>query len=108
MTGDFLTSLIGGGTGALGVAAFFITMIVTGHLHTDAEMRRADDLIRRADEVNQKQEAALERQRDALAETRRALAEASARADASIRATEVVASAMTSARESRHGSVPQG
>ena len=96
MSADSLTSLITGSIGAVGVLAIFLALILTGRLHTDAEMRRADETIDR-------QAKALDKTEEALAETRRALAEASARADAAVRSSEVIAGALRSAGGRRSG-----
>lgn len=63
------------------VMVIFLTLILSGRLHTDAEFRRT--------------EAALDKEKEAHDETRRALTAASERADAAIRASEVIADAFT-------------
>jgi membrane protein involved in colicin uptake len=80
---DSLTSLLTGGISAMAVMAIFLTLILTGNLHTSAEFDRVD--------------GALEQEKQAHAETRKALAEAAQRADAAVRASELIANAMTSA-----------
>lgn len=94
MTIDSITSLVTGSIGAIGVLGIFLTLILTGKLHTAGEMKRADQTIER-------QARALDKGEEALAETRRALTEASGRADAAVRATEVVARAFQSG-QARH------
>jgi hypothetical protein len=61
----------------------FLTLILSGKLHTAAEFDRTD--------------AALEREKQAHAETRKALTEAAARGDAAVRASELIADAFSSA-----------
>jgi hypothetical protein len=78
---DSLTSLLTGGVSAMAVMAIFLTLILAGRLHTDSEFQR---------EVN-----ALDREKTAHEETRRALAEAATRAEAAVRASELIADAFS-------------
>ena len=91
---DSIASLITGSIGAIGVLSIFLTLILAGKLHTPGEMRRADETINRLT-------SALDKNEEALAETRRALAEASARADTSVRSSEVIASAFLAGQARR-------
>jgi hypothetical protein len=78
---DQLVGLIGGGTGAVGVLSLWLTMILTGKLHTDGEFDRVLD--------------ALNIEKAAHAETRKALDASNARADAAVRASELIADALS-------------
>lgn len=81
-----LTSLedfISGAFGGIIVLVYFVSMLLADKLHTDAEFKR--------------EAKALERERDAHAETKRALEAAIARADTAVRASELVAQALTAA-----------
>lgn len=75
-------------TAALALTGLYL--FVTGKIHSGAELGRAI--------------ADLQTERAAHSQTRQALAEANARADAGIRAAELVASAVEGAR---HGHFPQ-
>lgn len=92
MSAESVASLLTGGVSAMAVMGIFLTLILSGNLHTAAEFDR--------------QSAALDAERLAHAETRKALAEAAARADAAVRASELIASAMT-APVRRPDAVPQ-
>jgi hypothetical protein len=81
MSADSFVSFLTGGVGAVAVMAVFMTLILAGRLHTDGEFNRL--------------EAALNREKEAHDETRRALTDASARADAAVRASELIARALT-------------
>lgn len=83
MSPEQLIGLITGSTGVVGVLTIFITLIMVGKLHTDGEFERV---------LN-----ALEKEREAHKETERALEAASERADAAVRASEVIADAFVSA-----------
>ena len=96
MNVESLTGLISGSIGAITVLGIVLTLILSGKLHTDSEMRRADETIERMTR-------ALDKSEEALAETRRALTEASARADAAIRSSEVIAGALRAAGGRRSG-----
>jgi hypothetical protein len=85
---DSLTSLLTGGISAMAVMAIFLTLILTGKLHTDGEFDRVS--------------GALEQEKQAHTETRKALAEAAQRADAAVRASELIANAMTGASGRPH------
>jgi hypothetical protein len=89
---ESLTSLLTGGVSAMAVMAIFLTLILTGKLHTDGEFDR--------------EATALDREKAAHEETRKALAEASARADAAVRASEMIAGAFAAARAGEGGHVP--
>lgn len=80
MSVDNLTTLLTGGVSAMTVMVVFLTLILTGKIHTGAEFQREAD--------------ALDREKQAHAETRRALAEAAARGDAAVRASELIAAAV--------------
>jgi hypothetical protein len=80
---ESLTSLLTGGISAMAVMAIFLTLILSGRLHTAGEFDRTD--------------AALEREKQAHDETRKALTEAAGRADAAVRASELIADAFSSA-----------
>jgi hypothetical protein len=64
--------------------AVFLTLILSGKLHTDGEF---------SDKAS-----ALQKETDAHAETRRALEVAMERADSAVRATTLIADALTSAQ----------
>lgn len=100
MSAESLLSLLTGGVGAVAVLGIFLGLIVSGKLHTDAEMVRADENFER-------EAAAYEAEKRAHAETRRALAEASARGDAAVRASELIAGALGGTRSQRSGSGAQ-
>lgn len=76
----------------MAVMAIFLTLILTGKLHTDKEFDR--------------EASALDREKTAHEETRRALSEASARADAAVRATEIVAGALSHSRGAKRTGSP--
>lgn len=96
---ETVTSLITNTVGAVAVLGIFLTLIVSGRLHTDAEVKRLEDVVDR-------EATALEREKQAHDETRRALAAASERADAAIRASELVATALGEAKRRRSGHGP--
>ena len=81
MSVESLTSLLTGGISAVAVLGIFLALILADKLHTDAEFKREME--------------ALDREKMAHAETRKALAEAAARADAAVRATEIIARALS-------------
>jgi hypothetical protein len=80
---ESLTSLLTGGISAMAVMAIFLTLILSGKLHTSGEFDRT--------------EGALTAEKQAHAETRKALTEAAARGDAAVRASELIADAFSSA-----------
>lgn len=84
MSIESLTGLITGGIGAVAVMAIFLALILSGRLHTDDEFQR---------EVK-----AREKEQEAHSETRKALVEASGRADAAVRAAEMVAEAFSTGK----------
>ena len=88
MSVESLTSLLTGGISAMAVMGIFLTLLLTGHLHTRGEFDR--------------EAAALDREKLAHDETRKALAEASKRADAAVRAAEVMADAFSRAGGGRN------
>ena len=96
MSADSLVGLISGGAGAVTVFGIWMSLLVSGKLHTDAEMTRADQL-------SELRLEALRTEQAAHAETRRALAEAAARADAAVRASEMIADAFSSAASTGSG-----
>jgi hypothetical protein len=85
---ESLTSLLTGGVGAVAVMAIFLTLILAGRLHTDAEFGRAV--------------TALDKEKQAHDETRKALGAAVERADAAVRATEMIVNAFAQARDHGH------
>ena len=87
MSIESLTSLLTGGLGAVAVMAIFLTLILNGKLHTEAEFTRL--------------ETALNQEKTAHDETRRALGIASERADAAVQASKLVARAFTDAQQHR-------
>jgi hypothetical protein len=89
---ESLTSLLTGGISAMTVMGIFLTLILAGKLHPSGEFDR--------------QSAALDQERQAHGETRKALAEAALRADAAVRASELIAGAMTAASGRRPDAVP--
>ena len=92
MSIESLTALISGGVGAVTVLGIWLTLMITGKLHSDDEFQR--------------EAKALDKEKEAHEETRKALAEAAARADAAVRASELIASAFSSAAEQRKRRVP--
>lgn len=88
MSVESLTSLLTGGISAIAVMAIFLTLILTGRLHTESEFERAI--------------GALDKEKTAHEETRRALTEAGARADAAVRASEMIAAAFAAAKDGHH------
>lgn len=83
MSVESLTSLLTGGISAMAVMAIFLTLMLTGKLHTEGEFGRLA--------------SALDREKLAHDETRRALAEASARGDTATHLTELVVDALSRA-----------
>lgn len=82
-----LLALIQGGAGALVIMALVAYSFFIGKLHSDSEFKRE---VRRGDTLEA-----------ALAEKDKALVEAATRADAAVRASELVAGAFTEARRRR-------
>lgn len=80
-------ALVQGGAGALIVLALVAYAFYSGKLHSDREFERE---AKRADTLEA-----------AMAEKDKALQEASARADAAVRASELIAGAFTEARRRR-------
>jgi Tfp pilus assembly protein PilN len=78
---ESLTSILTGGVSAMAVMGIFLTLILTGKLHTDGEFQR--------------EAAALDREKQGHDQTRQALAEAAARADTAVRAAQMIADAFT-------------
>lgn len=91
MSAEGWVSLLTGGVGAVTVLATWLMCLLTGKLHTDDEFGR--EVARR--ELAEKRAETLER---ALGESRQALAEASGRADAAVRASELIADALADAK----------
>jgi hypothetical protein len=87
-----LIGIITGSTGVVGVLAIFITLILSGKLHTEGEFDRVAK--------------ALELEKEAHAETTRALAAASERADAAVRASELIAEAFSASSTRRKNVTP--
>jgi hypothetical protein len=87
MSVESLSGLITGGIGAVAVLGIFFALLLTGKLHTDQEMERADDSYDRL-------AAALDLEKRAHEQTRQALTAAAARADAAVRASELIAGAL--------------
>lgn len=87
MSADQIIGLVTGVGGALGFAAVFLILFVTGNIHSDAEFKRE---VARADLERER----ADRLESAVAERSRALAEANARAEAAVRATEMMANAL--------------
>lgn len=84
MDAGSLVSLITGGAGAVAVLAVFLGLILSDKLHTSGEFRRM--------------EQALQLEKEAHAETTRALAAAAERADAAVRASQLIADAFSGRR----------
>lgn len=84
-----LLNLITGTAGALVVLALVAWAFYTGKLHSDKEFQRE---VRRGDTLQA-----------AAAEKDKAITEAAARADAAVRASELIADAFTEARRRRGG-----
>jgi hypothetical protein len=99
VSAESLLQLLTGGAGAVAVLGIFLGLIVAGKLHTDEEMKRADQLAELRSE-------ALKTEQAAHAETRRALADAAARADAAVRASEMIADAFSAASTGSGHHVP--
>lgn len=87
MSVESIASLIGGGTGATAVLVIFLTLLLAGKLHTDDEFSRMSD--------------ALDKEKEAHEETRRALALAGERADAAVKASELIADAFSASSRRR-------
>lgn len=107
MSAEAIAQFISGGIGALGVCGLWIAFLVAGKLHTESEMKRADEAIKRADENFEREAAALALEKQAHAETRKALDAASARADSAVRSTELIAGALSGAAAQRSRSGDQ-
>ena len=90
MDSSLIGPLITGG----GFAGIIVVLFVTGHIHSDGELKR--EVERR--EAVERRVGLLEQ---ALEEKDKALAEANGRADAAVRASELVADAFTDARRRR-------
>lgn len=84
-----LLNLITGTAGALVVLALVAWAFYSGHLHSDREFQRE---VKRGDTLEA-----------AAAEKDKAITEAAARADAAVRASELIAGAFTEARRRRGG-----
>jgi len=93
MSAESLLSLITGGAGALSIMGIWMTLMIMGKLHTDGEVTLLVD--------------ALNREKAAHDETKRALAAASDRADAAVRASELVSDAFASASQRRKRETPR-
>ena len=89
MSVESLASLIGGGTGALAVMAIFLTLILSGKLHTDGEF----------DRLNQ----ALKDEKEAHKETIRALTAANDRAGAAVQAASLIGESLAGRQRARRG-----
>jgi hypothetical protein len=87
MSLDAITSLITGSIGGAAVLGIWLLLLLTGKMHTDAEFQRE---VQRGD-----------RYEEALAESRKAVTAADERADASVRAAELIAEALTPANPRR-------
>ena len=81
MDAGSVVSLISGGAGAIAILTLFLTLILSDKLHTDGEFRRM--------------EQALQLEKEARAEATRALTAASERADAAVRASQLIADAFS-------------
>lgn len=91
MSPEQIVGLITGSTGVVGCLVIFITLIMTGKLHTDGEFTRVEEALRL--------------EKEAHADTTAALVAASERADAAVRASELIAEAFSSASQRRRRSV---
>jgi len=81
---ESLVSLISGGSGALTVVVIWLTLILSGKMHTDTEFDRE---VARGDKLE-----------EALKEKDRALEAAIARADTAVHASSLIAEALTGVR----------
>lgn len=81
MDAGSVVSLISGGAGAIAVLTLFLTLILADKLHTDGEFHRM--------------EQALQLEKQAHSETTRALIAAGERADAAVRASQLIADAFS-------------
>ncbi len=77
-----LLSLITGGAGAVTILVVFLSLILSDKLHTDGEFQRLTQAAERKDQT--------------IAELTKALDAASARGDAAVRASELIAGAFSS------------
>ena len=93
MSAESIVGLISGGSGALGVMVIWMSLLLSGKLHTNSEVERLEKELDR--EVT-----ALDRERAAHEETRRALAAADDRADAAVKASSIIADSLSAARVS--------
>lgn len=82
MSFESLVGLISGSGGALGVILVWLTLILAGKEHTNSEFERERERGDKLEEANE--------------ELQRALTAANARAEAAVRATEVIADAFRS------------
>ncbi len=82
MDAGSLLSLITGGAGAVTILVVFLGLILSDKLHTDGEFQRLKEAAGKKDET--------------IAELSKALDAASARGDAAVRASELIASAFSS------------
>lgn len=97
MGADQIVTLITGGAGGLAVAVIFLVLFTSGKIHSDAEFAREVERGDREAEARQRLE-------EALLARGSALAEANARADAAVRSSELIASALLGREGSGDGS----
>lgn len=93
-----LLGLVTGSAGALVVLALVAFAFYSGKLHSDSEFQR--EVTREAKRADTLEAA--------MAEKDKALAEANARADAAVRASELIADAFTEARRRRSSRAGSG
>lgn len=87
MSADSIINLISGGTGALGAVVIFLALILASKLHTDQEFQRE---VNRGDKLEAN-----------IAEKDRTIVAMSERADAAVKASEVIANAFAAADSRR-------
>lgn len=93
---DWVSPLFTGGVGATTVLVSWLLSLLTGRMHTDAEFEREV----KAREAAERRADVLER---TVQEKDRALIEATSRADAAVRASEVIADAFSEAKGRARG-----
>lgn len=87
MSAESIVSLITGGASGLGVLVIVFALVLGDKLHTDSEFRRVLDANEKKDQT--------------IAELTKAVDAASARADAAVRASELIADAFSAPKPRR-------